>query len=343
MKNRIAALTVSLLATALSFLTPSTRAVNRPDTLEVLSGSWEMPDSVTVKYFTQGDGRKILMIHGGPGIPFTEPIWALHELTDKYQFVYYDQRGCGKSTRPIDRFQNPRAPSNFKALLQKCGIGVQIHDVERIREKLGEDKLFIMGFSYGALLASLYAKKYPDRVEAMILIAPANLLVFPPDDGGLYELVKPLLPDSMKAPYNHYLDRLFSFSTLFQQTDSSLQALNCEFAPYFSAALRKKRVSAPDDIECDLVGGWSVQGIYMSMGMSYDHRPALKTVTAPVLVLHGSSDIQSESASRTYSQTYPNATFVAIPDAGHFMWMDQPSLFTSTVRDFLTSLGSQQE
>jgi proline iminopeptidase len=192
-----------------------------------------------------------------------------------------------------------------------------------------------VGFSYGALLASLYAKDYPQHVESMIFIAPANLLAFPPEDGGIYELVKPLLPDSMKAPYDEYLGRFFDFSTLFHQTDSSLRALNCEFAPYFFAAMRAKGVSILEGITCESIGGWSVQGIYMSMGMSYDHRPALKEITAPVLVLHGEKDIQSEAASRTYSDTYPNATFVTIPDAGHFMWQDNEKAFVKAIGEFL--------
>lgn len=305
------------------------------ESLDPVHASWDFPDSVQLHYFTVGRGRNVLVIHGGPGIPFPGPLPGLSSFANNYRFVYYDQRGCGGSTRPIDKFKDPASRSNFITLVNKCGLGVHIKDIERAREKLGDEKLIIVGFSYGALLASLYAKDYPDHVESMIFIAPANLLAFPPEDGGIYELIKPLLPDSMKADYDKYLGRFFNFSTLFQQTDSSLSALNCEFAPYFFAAMKAKGVSILNGVTCESIGGWAVQGIYMSMGMSYDHRPALKSIDVPVLVLHGADDIQSEEASRTYSNTFPNATFVSIPKAGHFMWLDNEAAFIEAIKEFL--------
>ncbi len=304
---------------------------------------WNLPDSIRIHYFTVGSGRKVLVLHGGPGIPFLSSIPGLDSLSDSYEFIYYDQRGCGRSTRPIDHFDNPDAPSNFRELVSKCGIGVQIKDIDRIRQILGEEKLIIVGFSYGALLASLYAKDYPGRVEAIIFISPAPLLSFPPEGPILSDLIKPLLPDSMKAPFEDYLTRAFNFTNLFQQTDRSLSALNCEMGPYFLAALKAKHDAVPDDFTCETVGGWGVQGIYMSLGMSYDYRPELKSVTAPVLVLHGGSDLQPESGSRTYSETFPNATFVNTPLAGHVIWLDDPQAFDSAVTEFLTKLKRSDE
>jgi pimeloyl-ACP methyl ester carboxylesterase len=78
-------------------------------------------------------------------------------------------------------------------------------------------------------------------------------------------------------------------------------------------------------------------GMYVSMGQRHDYRDALKNVTAPVLVIHGADDLQSESASRLYADTFPNAEFSVIENVGHFSFEEQPEQFADTVEKFLAS------
>lgn len=44
-----------------------------------------------------------------------------------------------------------------------------VSDLERIRQALGDEGLTYLGFSYGTLIGSLYAERFPDRVRAMVL------------------------------------------------------------------------------------------------------------------------------------------------------------------------------
>jgi proline iminopeptidase len=73
------------------------------------------------------------------------------------------------------------------------------------------------------------------------------------------------------------------------------------------------------------------------MGQRHDYRAALQDVTAPVLVIHGANDLQSEAASRMYSDAFPNSQFVIIENATHFSFEEQPQEFASIVKDFLES------
>ena len=54
-----------------------------------------------------------------------------------------------------------------------------------------------------------------------------------------------------------------------------------------------------------------------------------------MLVLHGADDLQSEAASRQYSDLFPNAQFSVIEKAGHFPFEQQPEAFAEAVRAFL--------
>ncbi|MBS1253019.1 MAG: hypothetical protein MAG451_02064 [Anaerolineales bacterium] len=61
-----------------------------------------------------------------------------------------------------------------------------------------------------------------------------------------------------------------------------------------------------------------VQAMYFSMGQQHDYRDALKNADAPVLVIHGAGDLQSEAASRTCVVSFPHAGFQVIENATHF-------------------------
>ena len=82
-------------------------------------------------------------------------------------------------------------------------------------------------------------------------------------------------------------------------------------------------------------GGWMSWAMYISMGQRHDYRPALKQVSAPVLVIHGAEDLQSEAATRLYSDLFPNAQFAVIRQAGHFSFQQQPDEFGALVKAFL--------
>jgi proline iminopeptidase len=140
---------------------------------------WQVEDDIQLYHFAAGEGRNVLIVHGGPGYPYRQPWTGLEPLSKNYQFHYYDQRGCGRSTRPIDTFASSNYFQNVQTLDKTLGLGAQVADIERIRQILGEEKLILIGHSWGAFLASLYVAEFPENVEAVIFVAPAPMLVFP--------------------------------------------------------------------------------------------------------------------------------------------------------------------
>ncbi|MEW6405964.1 MAG: alpha/beta hydrolase [Chloroflexota bacterium] len=295
--------------------------------------TWQVESGIGLAHFSVGEGQNVLVIHGGPGLPFLQPMSGLEPLTSEYQFHYYDQRGCGESTRPIDHFESPNMYENIQALDQKLGLGAQIADIERIRQILGDDKLILIGHSWGGFLASLYAAEFPEHVEALILISPANTLVMPqPEaDSDLFAAVRAKLPPDEQAEFDAFMQEYMNFNTLFQKSDADLVAMNEQFGQYYGQVADIPAQMPPQGRP----GGWMVWGMYMSMGQRHDYRAALEQVTAPVLVLHGADDLQSEAATRMYADAFPNAEFAVIQNAGHFSFEEQPDAFASIVKSFL--------
>jgi proline iminopeptidase len=297
---------------------------------------WRVENDIQLHHFAEGAGKTVLVIHGGPGYPFSDPLPGLAPLTNNYKFIYYDQRGCGKSSKPFVRFSSSNYYENMQTLEKTLGIGAQVADIERIRRILGEEKLVILGHSFGALLASMYAAEFPENIQALILVAPADVLVMPAEDGGLYEEVGRLLPDKMKQEYATFQNRYFNSGNIFSKSETELAALNREFVKYYVAAAQRENAPVQEAGEMQENGGYMTFATYFSMGRRHDYRGALKQVTAPVLVIHGENDLQPEKASRMYADVFPNSKFQVIKNADHFAFNEQPEEFSRVVREFLS-------
>jgi proline iminopeptidase len=310
------------------------RAPLTPPTQSDHEHFWEVEEDVQLYHFSEGEGRNVLIVHGGPGNPYAEPWLGLAPLTSDYTFHYYDQRGSGNSTRPIDTFASSNFYQNATNLDRTLGIGAQLADIERIRRILGDEELIIIGHSFGGFLASLYSAEFPEHVEALVLIAPADVLVMPQEEGGgLYEAVGERLPEDMREEYAAFLDDYLDFRSLFTRSEDDLVALNQEFGKFYAAVT--DTASVPNQVE---PGGWMTFAVFLSMGRRHDYRDAMADVRAPVLVIHGTDDLQTEDASHAYVDAFPNAEFEIVQKAGHFPFFEQPEEFAYAVGQFLAEL-----
>jgi len=118
-----------------------------------------------VRLYTRqvGDGPSVVVLHGGPG--------AHHDyLLPQYDrlaagragrtLIYYDQRGGGRSVVPRD-----------------VAVGWREHvaDLEALRVHWRLDRLTLLGYSWGGLLAVLYALEHPSRIARLALVSGAPL------------------------------------------------------------------------------------------------------------------------------------------------------------------------
>ena len=126
-------------------LKASKTPVNPPPQEAVPKGFWKVEEGILIHHFEHGEGPPVLVIHGGPGIPPGRPWAGLKEFDHAYRFIYYHQRGCGESTRPVDRFESKDFYQNMIALDKALGMVSKLADIERIRRILGQDKLILIG------------------------------------------------------------------------------------------------------------------------------------------------------------------------------------------------------
>jgi proline iminopeptidase len=298
---------------------------------------WQVEDDIRLFVTTQGEGRPVLVVHGGPGYPVHGPLQGLEALTKTHKLFYYDQRGCGRSTRPFDTFSS-NYYANMKELERTLGIGAQVADIERIRRILGEEKLILMGHSFGGFLAAMYAAEFPERVEALVLVAPAGVLVMPDEGDGFFDEIRKGLPKDKQAEYDEFLKSYLDFGSVFSKSEAKLASMNRRVAEFFLAASGREGVAGQPGVPEDN-GGWMVQALYFSMGKRHDYRPALKQVQARALIIHGEGDLSPERVSRMYADCLPNGRLHVMKNGrtrgGHFPFSEQPEAFAAVVSDFL--------
>lgn len=308
-------------------------------------GFWQVTPTISLRHFEAGSGTDVLVVHGGPGFPPLRP-WAAAGFTgDRVHWIFYQQRGCGESTRPFDGPPRGNLYEQMKLVEGTLGLGAQVADIERIRRLLGREKLVLVGHSFGGLIAALYAAEFPDHVQALVLVSPADLIRMPARGPDLYELVGAKLPAPMRGEYAAYRKHIFDFRALFREDERSLARTFLDFTRYYGAATGGSDVpgasmglaAAPASAGAydASAGGWVTLGLYLSLGRRHDWRDAVRRVEVPVLVLHGARDVIPESQSREVASLFRRAQLRVIPDAGHFSFDEQPREFADALEHFL--------
>ncbi len=294
---------------------------------------WQVEPGIELHHFEEGEGTPILIVHGGPGFPPAQPWRAGAQLAANYRLVYYHQRGCGLSSRPLQSFSGSNMYAHMRALHETLGLPAQVADIERIRRILGVERLILMGHSFGADLAALYAAEFPERVRALVYVAPADLAVLPKQDGDLFDLVRRKLPPEMAQEYQAYLAEYFDFRRAFQRSEAESSDFFGRFAKYYGAAAGMAPSSG-----YAASAGYVPLAVYCGMGRRHDYTEAYRSVPAPGLVIHGGADLQPESVSRSFAGRFRNCGFARIEGAGHFVFDDRPREFAAEVRRFVAAL-----
>jgi proline iminopeptidase len=107
----------------------------------------------------------LFAVHGGPGSDHSDFKPWLTPLADHIQIVYLDQRCNGQSER-VD-------PAT-------CTLEQLADDIEALREYLGIERISLLGHSFGGMVAQVYATRYPQSLDKLLLICTAPSKEFYP-------------------------------------------------------------------------------------------------------------------------------------------------------------------
>jgi proline iminopeptidase len=256
-----------------------------------------------------GEGPPVVVLHGGPGADHDYLRPGFDALARGRELIYYDQRGGGRSAVPRDT---------------PVGWTEQVADLEVLRGIWGLDRLTIAGYSWGGLLALLYALEQRDRVERLALISPAP--------------VWRAARDRFEQAFSHRnLDPVFQEerrrlreSGLRERDPEAFQQRIFELsvAPYFYDPSQARELTP------FRVTGRTQQEVWTSLG-DFDLRPELPSLRGiPSLVLHGENDPIPIEAARAAAELI-GARFRPLAQCGHVPYVEALAEFERAVGTFL--------
>jgi proline iminopeptidase len=258
---------------------------------------------------------RLLVLHGGPGAHHDYLLPQMLELADDHELLFYDQRGGGRSTT------DERTPITWRT---------HVEDLDSVVDELRVEPLILVGYSWGGLLAMLYAI---EAAAGRTRHRPARLVLIDP------------------APVNRDYRDAFEREFSRRQSDASVTQRRAALA---SSGLRERDPDAYRQRAFEL----SVAGYFADPSATHDLTPfrvtgrvqqsvweslcdfnllapgALDSVHVQTLIVHGRQDpiplASSEAAAKAM-----DARLVVLEHSGHVPYVEQPHALFFALRDFL--------
>lgn len=274
---------------------------------------------------------KILLLNGGPG--------ATHEYFECFEsflpkegieFIYYDQLGCGNSDNPNDvtMWDLPRF----------------VEEVEQVRVALGlnKDNFYLLGHSWGGILAMDYAMKYQNNLKGMII---SNMMSSAPAYGKYAEdvLSKQFKPEVLKEIREIETNKDFS-------NPRYMELLMPNF--YAEHICRIPLQDWPEPVNRSF--SKMNQSLYVTMqgpsefGVSgklekWDRSQDLKKISTPTLVVGAKNDTMDPKHMEWMSAQFQNGSYLYCPKGSHMSMYDDQETYMSGLIKFVKSVNEGQK
>jgi proline iminopeptidase len=259
------------------------------------------------------DAPKLLVLHGGPGADHRYLLPQMLHLGETHDLLFYDQRGGGQSKA------DARVPITWET---------HVEDLGAVVEEFALDPLSLVGYSWGAMLALLYAVEQRGNPH---LRAPDRLALISP------------------APLTREYRRQFEAEFNLRQQAPELQRMRDELA---ASGLREKDPeghrqrafelgvagyfadpSNAKDLTPFRVMGRVQQSVWESLG-DFDLIRDLKGIKIPSIVVSGRDD-PIPIASSSEAASVLGTKLVVLDECGHVPYVEQPERLFAALDPFL--------
>lgn len=274
-------------------------------------------DDARIFYEVVGAGEPIVVVHGGPGLDHEYLQPGLDVLATRHTLVYYDQRGTGRSA--ADLVESVISFDTF------------VEDIDRLREALGYDQVSVLGHSFGALLALEYARRYPDRTRALILMNPT-------EPGTRYQ------EETARRQADRRTEEVAREMASLRETEGFQARDPATLSRFYRLAFRSvmKDPARVEELDLDLSTTTARQGQDVARLLGTSMGPVewwdrLVAVEVPTLVLHGRYDAPPTEMARELAEAFPLGTYEVL-DSGHFPYLEDRQGLLSAVSSFFAGL-----
>ncbi|MEY4629476.1 MAG: hypothetical protein RLZZ595_1802 [Bacteroidota bacterium] len=279
--------------------------------------------NIWTKRFGNNPKVKILLLNGGPG--GTHEYFQCFENflpQEGFEFIYYDQLGCGNSDNP-----NDTAYWNLDRFVE---------EVEQVRTALNLDKnnFYLLGHSWGGILAMQYALKYQSNIKGLII---SNMMSSCPDYDKYAENVLAKQFDPI------VLDTIMEIEKRGDFDDPNYMGL---LGPNFyeKHILRLPAAEWPDPVNRAFAK--LNKSLYVTMqgpsefGISgrlenWDVSKKLSSVVVPTLVIGAQHDTMDPEHMKWMSTQFKNGSYLYCEKGSHMAMYDDQETYFKGLIEFL--------
>jgi proline-specific peptidase len=268
-----------------------------------------------------GPGTRLLLLHGGPGLP-SDNLAPLAELA-RYgrPVVFYDQLGCGCSERPTDD--------------GLWSIALFVEEIEAVRAALGLGEVHLLGHSWGGMLALEYALTRPAGLRSLVL---HSTFASAPRCWPERERVRDALPaDIRDALRRHEAANTRDHPEYVAAQHAFDLRYTCRLDPW------------PEFLERAVAGAnWHINGLFWAPGFLHPHGllrqwdicDRLDAIGVPTLITSGRYDGWVPGQDAMLHAGIPGATWVEFAESAQYAHAEEPERYRELCRRFLVSVDS---
>jgi len=281
-----------------------------------------------IKTYGNEKNKTIIFIHGGPSGNATlfEGTTAKNLANKGFYVIAYDRRGEGRST-------DLKATFTYEEAFQ---------DLNLIYKKYHLKKAVLLSHSFGGLVATLYANKYPQNVSALVL-AGALFAQQETYDHILNSIKKIHYGDSKTLNKIAYVEKLDKHSAGYRKHCFDLASDEGYFKMPKPTKASKKLYAdyeASEFYKTNIRNKNAPLLFYKNEKQNnIDVRPILKKIKAngvPIFGIYGKDDgIFSSAQINSLKAITGENHFAFLDNCSHYLFVDQQSAFISKLKNWL--------
>jgi haloalkane dehalogenase len=265
-------------------------------------------------YVDEGEGEAVVAVHGNPTWSFYYRE-LIRGLRDDYRVLAPDHMGCGLSDRPDD--------DAYPFTLER-----RVADFETFMDRLGLDRVKLVGHDWGGAIGCAWAVRNPDRVERLVILNTAAFHLPPskplPWQLGLVRNTP--LGGIMVRGVNAFARGATRFACTRRPMPKEIRDAYC--APYDSWDNRRAVLRFVEDIP--LRPGDPGFDLVTEIA---DGLPRL--AEKPILICWGDKDfVFDHHFLAEWQRVYPDAELHRYADGGHYILEDYGDEIIPLIRDF---------
>jgi len=283
---------------------------------------------VLIYYKTLGQGKPLVILHGGPGASHDYLLPYLLPLARENRLIFIDERGSGRSQKLED-------PSGYT-------VENMVEDVEDVRQALDLGKISLLGHSCGGVLAQAYALKYQENLSDLILCSTFHSTA---KMNEVFKKIKEkMAPELLARIEKMEKEGLYGHGKDYEKGRYTSEYMVAAWGEGYFPYLYQNHPDANYDPVANGLMAWDVyremwgsSGEFVIDGnlKSVEYTDRLSTITVPTLITVGDHDECAPSLSEEMHQKITGSKLVVLPKSGHMTFVDQPDLFIKTVNEFL--------